>query len=251
MNITGTLEIIKIIISFSFLAISSYYDYKYRIVPDKIFIIFAPMAGILTLAGFFFTGNFLQQLETYLFYVAISFAIFFVIGYVGLFGGADVKIMIVLSLAVPWPLISISPILGVTLPILPLSIFDNSLILSILTLPYALVSNIAWKNRNKISLFKGVEKEPLLNKIGAILFCVKKEKRKVRPFDLIAEKSGKLTLFNKVREEDLTQEEIQGLPNNVFVTFALPFVIFIFIGFITTIFLGDLVIILVKSLLHF
>ncbi len=249
MDLYGILELVRITLSFAFLIVSSYFDYVSRRVPNLSFIAFMPAAAALTIVSILLSTNIQTQFITFILYAGITSAIFYAIGHLGLFGGADALIMIGLSLAVPWPLTVIRPFLGVELPILPISIFNNSLLASVIILPYAILSNLTWKSRTKLNLFAGLEKESPLKKIGAMLLCVKKEKSKVQPYDLVAEKSGKLTLFNKVQEEDISQEELQSLPSNVFVMFSLPFVIFITIGFITTILAGDLIILLVKSFL--
>ena len=249
MTIPETLELTRITLSLIALAASSYHDYKTRRVPDTIPKILIPTATTLTLADILLQPNPQTKLLTYAAYTAITATIFYAIAYTGLFGGADAKIMIALSLATPWQPTTIKPTLGITFPILPISILNNSLLLAVTSLPYAAASNLAWKNRTGQNLFNNLEKEPIHKKIAALLFCVKKEKAKVKPYDLIAEKQGKLTLFNKIQEEDLTPQELQNLPENVFVTFSLPLVIFITAGYATTILIGDLPLFLVKNIL--
>jgi len=249
MSVSEILELTRMTLSLVFLAASSYYDYKTRRVPNMIFKVFMPTVAILTLADVFLTVSFQTRLVAFAVHTAIAFAVFYAIDYVGLFGGADAKILMGLSLAVPWPLTAIRPVLGTELPVPSISIFNNTLFFAVAVLPYGVASNIAWKVRTRLSLFGGLEDEPLIKRIGAMLFCIKKERPKIRPYDLIAEKSGRLVLFDRVQEEDLSPEELQGLPENVFVTFSLPLVVFIAIGFVTTIIVGDVIVFLVKSML--
>lgn len=251
MSVSEALEVTRVGLSLALLAVSSYCDYKTRRVPNLVFKVFMPAAAVLTLVDIFLAANFQTRLITFGAYTAIAFAIFYAVGYVGLFGGADAKILMGLSLAVPWPLVAIRPVLGTEFPILSVSVFNNTLFFAVAALPYALVSNIVWKVRTGLSLFGGLEEESLVKRVGVVLFCVKKERSKVRPYDLIAERSGKLTLFNRVQEEDLSPEELRSLPENVFVTFSLPLVVFIAVGFVATIFIGDLIIFLVKGMFGF
>lgn len=168
-----------------------------------------PTVTILTLIEIFLATSFQTRLVTFAEYTAITLAIFYAIDYIGLFGGADAKILISLSLAIPWPLTTIRPVLGTELPVLPISIFNNALLCAVITLPYAMAANIAWKIRTGLSLFGGLEEEPLIKRMGAMFFCIKKERSKIRPYDLIAEKSGKLILFNRIQEEYLSTEELR------------------------------------------
>lgn len=254
MDITEASELIRVVISLVFLAVASFFDYKTRSLPDIIFIVFMPIAGTLTVVGILFTNDPITSLINFALFVTITTAIFLIIGRIGFFGEADTLIMISLSLAIPWPPLSnIKPILGANtvLPILSISIFDNALLASVLTLPYAFISNMIWKFRTGKRLFEGFEGESYMKKLGAVLFCIKKEKPRVKSYDMISEEDGKLTLFNKVQEEDLSHEELQELPENVFVSFAIPMVIFIFIGFITAIFFGDFIIFIIKNIIQF
>ena len=67
---------------------------------------------------------------------------------------------------------------------------------------------------------------------------------------MIAEESGKITI-QKVREEDLTEEDLEHVPENVFFVFAIPVVIFIILSFVISIFLGDLLMFVVWTFWSF
>lgn len=246
MNALEVLEAIRIVLSSFFLFLSSYHDYKARRVPDTIFKFFMPIAAALTLLSIVLAADPLGQLITFLLYLAVSIPLFYVVYYLGLFGGADAKMFIALSMAMPWPPTIVKPLLEVNFPVFPLSILNNTLLSTVLTLPYALLSNLFWKTEKKRRLFEGLEAESRIRKIGALIFCVKKEKTEIKPYHMIAEENGKISLFKKVQEEDLSPEELEKLPQSVFVTFSVPMIIFITIGFLTSIFLGDLIIFLIS-----
>ena len=211
---------------------------------------FTIAASATTMLDMYFSLDFLTKLGEQLFSVAFSFAIFYVIFYLGFFGGADAKILIILSIIMPWPPhLTVRGTLAPSLPIFSLSIFNNTLLASVLTVPYALVSNIRWRRRTGRRLFKNLESESPLKKMAALILCVKTERSRIKPYDIIAEEAGRIILLRKVQEEDLTEEDLRNLPEDVFVTFSIPMVIFITIGFTAALILGDLIIFLVATLL--
>lgn len=249
MSITDSLDIARIIVCFFFLLYSSIQDYKDRRVPNIVFTLFVPIAAALTATDIILSSNPLNRLTNFAIYTSVSVSIFYAIYYIGFFGGADAKMLISLSVAVPWPPNTVPPLLGQSFPIFAISILNNSLLSSVITLPYALLSNLSWKMRTGLKLFDRLEKEPSIKKIGSLIFCVKTEKAKIKPYDMIAEENGKIVLFKKIQEEDLTPQEIEGLPQNTFVIFSVPMLIFITIGFITAVYLGDFVILIIREFL--
>jgi len=250
MDALSIVEMTKIATSYGFLVASSFFDYRDRRVPNLVFILFAVAASTITLIDVYFSSDILAQLGKLLLYVAVSFTLFYVVFYLGLFGGADAKILMALSIIMPWPpKLTARTVFAPSLPIFSISIFNNTLLASILTVPYALISNIRWRRRTGRRFFENLESESPLKKMTALVLCIKTEKSRIKPYDMVAEESGKITLLKKVREEDLTEEELKNLPEDVFVTFSIPMVIFITIGFTISIFLGDLVIFLVMTFL--
>lgn len=249
MSISDILEIVKIIVCFFFLVFSSLQDYRDRRVSNAIFKFFIPIATILTAVEIGLSSSPLTQLANFAIHAAVSIAIFFVIYYVGFFGGADAKALISLSIAMPWPPTIVTPLVELNFPVFPISIFNDAILLSVLTLPYALFSNFNWKMGKRRRLFEGLEKESTLKKIGALIFCVKMEKVRVKPYHMVAEDHGKIILLKRIQEEDLSPKELEELPTNIFIIFSLPMLIFITIGFISTIFFGDLIIFLIRTLL--
>jgi len=84
-----------------------------------------------------------------------------------------------------------------------------------------------------------LESESTLKKLTALILSIKTERSRIKPYKMIAEEWGRIRLLKKVREEDLTKEDLKNLPENVFIT----------MGFTISIFLGDLIIFLVGTLL--
>jgi len=239
-------EVVKVGVGFAVLLWASYHDWKKREVPNVVWVVFLPVAAVLTIfetytMGFSMEFNFLQLLS-----VGVSTAIFVAISYVGLWGGADSKALIGLAILFPHPPLLSDPPLGYTLPAFPLVVFIDSLIISLAAIPYAVASNIVWRSRTGRSLFEGYGDVPLTRKIGALALCVKKRSAEVKPYDILAEEpnvgSGnclrKLVLFRKV-EEDYQPPKGEGQPEYVFITAAVPMLIFITLGFMAALLLGD------------
>jgi preflagellin peptidase FlaK len=243
MDVRTLIEVTKIAISLVFLIVSSVFDYRERRIPNLVFVL-VPATAI----DIYFFPDPLAKLITLLLYTGFSFAVFFTIYFLGLFGGADAKLLTVLTIMMPWPpsTQTIRTILEPNLPIFALSIFNNTLLTSALIAPYSILSNLIWKRKTGRRLFENVEDESFLRKLMALLFCIKTEKAKIQPYDMIAEESGKITM-QKVREEDLTEEDLEHVPENVFVVFSIPMVLFITLGFVISLILGDLLMSVVRA----
>ena len=104
----------RIIVSLAFLVYASWCDYKTREVSNSVWIVFAPIALLLTFAQLLFfppIGDVFQSMSYYGISVAITSVFSIALYYVGAFGGADAKALICIALAMPLPL-SIEPLSG-------------------------------------------------------------------------------------------------------------------------------------------
>jgi preflagellin peptidase FlaK len=198
----------------------------------------------------------------YLFKIFISTALIFILVYIlfqlGVFGGADAKSLIVLSLFFPaYPEFTI---LGYDFPInkpLPLftdffafGIFQNAVLLTIVV-PLSL----AIYNVSKMGLH--IDK-PLYAFIGYKTRICELSKKKhikmIEGFEKINHsinfyfKRGGLEIDEKVLKE-LNILSKKGLVNDIWVTPGLPFMIPITLGFYVSIFYGDLITELTRYLL--
>ena len=89
--------------------------------------------------------------------------------YVGLFGGADFKAFICLSIALPMnPLPSLSLLPSIN-PIFPLSIFYNAYFFSISMIIYSILMNVNWKIVKGKELFNNLAKTSFIMKITALI----------------------------------------------------------------------------------
>jgi len=242
------IEVVKVGVGLAFLLWASYHDWVRREVPNIVWKVFFPVALVLTVfesytLGFPTALNLLQIVS-----VGLSVGIFIIIFYLGLWGGADSKALIGLAVLFPLPPLLADPLLGYTLQVFPMVVFLNALLLSLAGIPYAVVRNLAWRRRTGRGLFEGYEGESLLRKVGALLLCVKVRAADVKPYDMLAEEPSadrgggqrRLVLFRKV-EEDYHPPKAEELPSDVFITAALPMLIFITLGFMTAFVLGDVI----------
>jgi preflagellin peptidase FlaK len=230
---------------------------KNREVPNIVWKIFIPISLAFTASELIIT-NF-ENL--YLNIISIAFSTVFALGifYLGLFGGADAKALISLSIAMPLPPKTFNFPVGSVLPFFPLSVFSNAILLCLLIIPITLISNILFKYKTKTSLFQGLESETLLKKAGALIFCAKVKASEVNSYDAIAEEfyrepSGKiarkLVIFRRTAECENTElAKKDNLPEYVFIHFALPLLVFITVGFILTLFFGDVLFTLITTLM--
>lgn len=239
--------ILQILISLTFLIIASAYDLKTREVPNKIWVIFMPLSIIITASRIVARP---EELWLSLASIAIATTIALTVFYLGLYGGADAKALMTLAVTHPTYLSQ-----ALVLPFLPLSAFQNSLVLMALMCPVVLARNLRRKLKTGRPLFEGLEREPVMKKAGALLFCMKKSKSEIKSYDVLAERlepagtevRRTLKIFQKVKEDDTVTDET--IPEEVFVTYSLPMLPFLTVGYLLAISVGDLILQLVAFFL--
>lgn len=239
--------ILQIVLSMTFLSIASVYDLKKREVPNRVWEIFIPLSIINTAVNLL---NNPSLLNITVISIAITVLIAFAIFYLGLYGGADAKALINLAIAHP---AQSSPVLA--LPLLPLSVFNNSLILMALSIPAALARNLYWAKKNRRPLFKGLEKEPSWKKALALFLCLKKARSEIKryhiPAEVFEEREGEkvrtLKIFQRIPEEDTIIDATT--PEDTFVAYSLPMLPFLTLGYFIAITMGDLIFHLITIML--
>ena len=226
---------LQITLIFFMLFISSYKDVKFREVADKLWLIFAILGIILTL--FYYLNSPSQFSYLIIFYLIITVFISWGLYILKLYGGADAKCLIVISIILPtWNMLygfhQITAIVTLT----------NSLLVSLIVPLYFVIYNSV-KIISGENIFEGFENESSIKKILAFIIgyrnstykkshmiCIEKNINGDKKFDF-GIFSEKLVITNNF---------------NTWVTFSIPFLICIGIGFIITIFVGDLYFVLLS-----
>jgi len=243
---------------------ASWSDYKTREVSNMVWAILAPSALALTIFQFFMFAP--ESLYIYALSFILTSVFALILFYVGAFGGADAKALMCLSLALPsYPTHLLQPY-GLVSPLFPITVFTNAVLLAALSVVYALLRNLLWKSRNRKGLFEGLEKESTGHKILTLLCGYKVKitelgkKEHLYPLEDVyvadtGESRRKLLVFPKDEERGEIVARILGaadegkLENEVWATPGLPMLIFITVGLVIALAYGDIVWILLRSVL--
>lgn len=227
---------LQILTSMTMLGIASFLDIRTREVPNKLWTIFLPFSTLVTALSIIEDPTQVTLIVTS---IVVTSGIALLIFYLGLYGGADAKALITLSIA--HPIASIPPLQTL---MLPLTTLTNSLLLMLLSTPIALLKNVHWKTTTHKSLFEGLEQEAVWRKIAALFLCVKVSRASIKPYHMIAEQiseegARQLKLFQQIPDEDTVIDE--KIPEHIFIAYGLPMLPFIFVGYIISLTIGDLI----------
>ncbi len=251
------LDILKILFCTPFLLYSCYSDIKTRRVSNKLWLIMLAFGSVFAVYDIWNYGF------PYLFWIIISTGFTFVFVYLlfqlGVFGGADAKSLIVLSII--FPVYPDFTIFNSAFPVhdpLPLfrdffafGIFENAVLLTIVV-PLGLVLY----NLSKLGLH--IDK-PLYAFIGyKTKISELSNKRQIKLIEAFENNNNELKFSFKRGGVELNEEVINELMNasekdlikdDVWVTPGLPFMIPITLGFYVAAFYGDLITGLTKYIL--
>ena len=269
-QIETELQLAKTTIALLFLLYASLSDYRSREVSDTVWAVMAPLGLTLTLIEMYVNGFSALPLYGICFGLTSAFAI--AIFYAGGFGGADAKALMCLALTIPFypaglpePLSKeISPI---STNFFPLSIFNNSVLLAALTAIGMLLYNVSWRLKTGNKLFGGTYKnESIGRKIVVLLTGYRtsvdkmKEKWHIYPLEdtednpekqfgrkllVVPKDEGRNDVVKRLDEAVKTGK----IPDRVWATPGLPFLIFITLGLVLALFVGDIVWIFIRTLL--
>lgn len=271
MQLNALLNALKILVSLVFLTYASWRDYKTREVSNRVWILYAPVALILSLVDFGLYDS--SNLPFFGLSFGVTTVVALVLFYSGGFGGADSKALMCIALALPFlpeltstPIISsgISPLSQI---VFPLTIFGNAALLAAGSGLYLLFHNIIWHIKNKREFFEGsLSNESIGKKIVVIITGYRTSVNKIEdkwhiyPLENVVDEGENLLKRNLVvvPKEEGRDEIIQHLSDAVkagkisdylWATPGLPMLIFITIGLIAALVFGDLVWILVSFVL--
>ena len=244
------LDLLRVLLSTAMLLYASLMDLRTREVSNWTWVAFAPVGLLLDL----YEGLYLRAIDPvmgFLLPVLVSTGLALAFFYLGLYGGADAKAFITLSLLTPHPPEVVAPYLGVVSPLYPLTVFTNSALLAVLFALSLLARNLLWRLRGRRLLFEGLEGEPLWKKALALLSCVKVEAGRLRgppyqyPAEVVEDSRRRLRLMPDAYDDEAASAAFRVLTEDlglgeVWVSPTLPFLLFISLGFLCSLLLGDL-----------
>ncbi|MEM3586694.1 MAG: A24 family peptidase C-terminal domain-containing protein, partial [Candidatus Jordarchaeaceae archaeon] len=188
------------------------------------------------------------ELVTTIFSVIVSLIISLPLYTIKIFGGADTKATIFVSLLIP------KNISASFTPFFPLTLFLNIFailgVLYLIILSYNLIGRLV-----RGSLFPGLESESKWRKMLALLTCIQSDlnsihtKKHFYPVQQITEKDGKIEMhlipprraLDNTSTLKLLKSKVNHLPSNrIWVYFKKPLMPIILISVIISFFLGDL-----------
>ena len=228
---------LKLLLIGASLAIGSYQDIKTREIDDRLWLIAGIAGGLLTVAEIATTPGY--PLLVAVFSIILTGILAFGVYFLGLYGGADGKALLVIALAMP-----VNTFLASLQPIFPISVLGNALFISLLVIPACLILNAYSAARGP--LFPGVKAGPLKKLV--VLFTgirVSPETAKAVHFNLIERPlpsgGSELRIFHKVEEVDEPKVFAKGA-KSVWVTLALPMIVFFRGGFVLAVLGIDIII---------
>ena len=233
---------IKVLITLVILIKASIYDWKFREIPDSLWIILIAFAIPLNVIQYiFFPHNY------NLLFLIIQFIIVLGITVIMLFlgfGGADIKALIALSIMFPiYPNVWIFPLLNEGFGIFALSVLSNSLLVAPAIALGLFFRNVLRREKGKIIYYfigyrVDVDNIPKFHNLLEYI-----------------DENGKIVRVIKAVEPDdemlkrLKDAKNKGVIDKVWVTPALPFLIFMTAGFVVAIVLGDLIVEIIKHMI--
>jgi preflagellin peptidase FlaK len=260
----------KVTLSLAFLLYASWSDYKTREVSNRVWAFYAPLAFFLSLSELLLSEPSKLPFFALSFGVTAAFAI--VLFYTGAFGGADSKALMCIALALPFfPETLFTPIFASGISplaqnLFPLTIFSNAVLFAAASGIYMLLRNLIWRIKTGKKIFEGtlgtesIGKKILVMITGYKVSVAKlKEKWHVYPMEDIEEDEAalkrKLVVVPKDERRDEIVERLSKavdagkIDAYVWATPGLPMLIFVTIGFIVALLLGDIVWLVVSFVL--
>jgi len=264
----------RVAVTLGFLGYSSWSDYKTREVSNKVWAVYAPVALALTLAEFLLFEPVLSWLSGFGLSVGLTIGFAFLLFYTGAFGGADSKAFMCIALALPFfPVALVTPLLPEGLSplsqvLFPITILSNSVLVAAASVVYLLLRNIAGKVSTHLPLFEGTLAQESIGKKLMVLvtgqkfsLSTLKAKWHIYPLEDITEGDAtagglqrKLVIVPKDEGRDETLARLSKaadegkIGSKVWATPGLPMLIFVTVGLVLALTLGDIVWIVVAHL---
>jgi len=259
------IEGLQVFVALAFLSYASWSDLKTREVSNMVWVFFAPIGLALSLVWLLLFNFSMNALYLFGISVGITSVLAVLLFYAGAYGGADAKALICLSFTLPfYPSDFIQ--FGFAPYIFPLSVFSNGVILAALSVVYAVLRNVIWRQRTGLRFFEGFEKESTWRKILTLLSGYKVPLDKLEKSQFLypledeqvletGETERKLLVFPKDEErEGIVGRILDAVKKGVkidwvWATPGLPMLVFITLGLVSALIIGDFVWIILSRLL--
>ena len=252
------LDVCRFLLSITMLGYASWVDLKTREIYDLVWIVSGAVGLLL-----YFYEVYLGEMTLIGLVVPVLFsaALSVLLGYFGLFGGADVGAFIALSLIHPSQPSYPQPLLGVASVIYPLSIFSNSAIAGASFALFLLSRNLLTILGGK-TIFESNVSDPAWMKLIVMFTGIRVRLDSVRgpPFQYPLERpqgegggERRLILIPDINDDNAAWEIFRRLKEDgveeAWVSKTLPFLVFIAIGYALTVLLGDIALYLLSGFL--
>ena len=251
------LDAARVFLSLVMLGYTSWIDIKTREIYDIVWVVFGGI-GLLIALYEVSAGN--LSLVGFILPVLFTAAMSILLGYFGLFGGADVEAFIALSLLHPFPPRGLRPALGIVSVIYPLTLFSNSALSGASFAVILLARNLAQLLSGR-SLFGGLEGEPTWRKIVIMVTGLRTHISTVRgppfqyPLEVPVDEEGlkrRLVLMPDIHDDEYAEETFRRLresgAGDIWVSYTLPYLLFIAVGYVISILFGDVALYLLQPL---
>lgn len=203
----------------------------------------------------------------------VTVGLAFLLFYVGGFGGADSKAFMCIALALPFaPLTLFTPLLAEAISptsqiIFPITIFGNAVLFAAASCIYIILRNLIWHKKTKTKMFQGtLASESIAKKLIVLITGYKMSISKVKakwhifPLEDIEDDlvNIKRTLVVVPHDDEGREKIVERLSkavqeskidSYVWATPGLPMLIFVTLGLIVALVLGDFVWLLVRFIL--
>ena len=228
------------------LAIASILDLKNREIPDKLWAIFGGLGALFFILELSDSSSPLREggsIPSFMIQYTLGISLMSAIGYVtyrtGLFGGADPKALVAIAVIMP-AFDSTFKLHDFT----ALAVLTNALIASMSGMIYNVIRN-AISVRKGVSIYEGIAENKMRKALAfAVGFHTNSSGKFLFPMETYDEQGRKRFMFNPS-----SYDEFDAGSKSRWVTQALPFILYIGIGFAITVFIGDLFAIMVSLFL--
>jgi preflagellin peptidase FlaK len=236
------LENARNIVSIILLSIASIQDVKSREIDDRVWIVFTASALLINILSVL---NGSVEPFWWIVFAGLQSGLFLLLYYGGVYGGADAKALMCLSLMYPSsPTGFLTDLSMARLPV-AFSTMNNALLLTTLYLPLNLFWNLHVKLKG-VELFKGLGKESVLRRIAALLLLRKVRFSQYRAENtrfVLAERRSRSGLrrivFARRLDEDKAEQSFDE-DEHVFTSFLMPLQTLILLGLVARLFYGDI-----------